>query len=309
MVKQPLISIILTTYNRVHFVEEMLSCILKQTYTNWECIIIDDNSIDNTKQVITNFIEEDNRFTFVIKPNIHKKGLPSSRNIGINKAKGDYLVFFDDDDYIHEKLLEICVKEFLNDKSISFVHYQKKPFTGVFKKESFKNSLNNNKSILEGNIYEKIVLRQLQIASCTIVWKTNLLKENQFNESLMYAEEWECYSRIFILKNLIGLKLDSILYFNRKHSNSNTGEFSNKNSIRINSYIDAHTVVSNLLVEKNKMTKLLKNFFFTQSYLLNSKKIVNSILQKNKFEIIKYQLFRIKYGVYAFLKKNKLIKQ
>ncbi|WP_435415255.1 glycosyltransferase family 2 protein [Polaribacter aestuariivivens] len=304
MVKQPLISIILTTYNRVHFVEEMLSCILKQTYTNWECIIIDDNSIDNTKQVITNFIEEDNRVTFLIKPNIHKKGLPSSRNIGINKAKGDFLVFFDDDDYIHEKLLEICVKEFLNDRSISFVHYQKKPFIGNFNTKYLKNTISIDKTILEDSIYENVILGKQQIASCTIVWKTNLLKQNPFNEDLMYAEEWECYSRIFILNNLKGIKLDAILYFNRKHPNSNTSQFADNNPIRLKSYIKAHELVSSFLVEKNKLTKKLRKFFFTKSYLLKSEGIVKPILKNSIINHFLFFLFPIKYKLYLIFKNK-----
>ena len=92
---QPLISIIIPTYNRAHLISETLESILAQTYTNWECIIVDDASTDNTVEIIDKFIKKDNRFTLYIRPNDLPKGASSCRNLGIKNNNGKYVLFSD----------------------------------------------------------------------------------------------------------------------------------------------------------------------------------------------------------------------
>jgi glycosyltransferase involved in cell wall biosynthesis len=94
----PKVSIIMATYNRAHFIVETLVSIQNQTFLDWECIIVDDGGTDNTKEVIKPIIEEDKRFLYVQRDDIYQKGLPGCRNNGLDIAKGDYIIFFDDDD-------------------------------------------------------------------------------------------------------------------------------------------------------------------------------------------------------------------
>ena len=75
----PKVSIIMATYNRAHFIVETLLSIQKQTFSDWECLIIDDGGTDNTKEVIAGILEEDQRFRFVKRPECVSKrvtGLP-----------------------------------------------------------------------------------------------------------------------------------------------------------------------------------------------------------------------------------------
>ena len=64
MIKSPLISIIIPTYNRAHIIGETLDSIIAQTYTNWECIVVDDGSSDNTAEVMAKYIVKDSRFRY-----------------------------------------------------------------------------------------------------------------------------------------------------------------------------------------------------------------------------------------------------
>jgi glycosyltransferase involved in cell wall biosynthesis len=105
----PLVSVIISTYNRSGIVMEAIESVLKQTYQNFEIIIVDDGSTDNTAEAVNQF--KDNRINYFYKPN---GGLPSARNFGIDKASGQYITFLDDDDlfavdYI-EKMLESLEK-------------------------------------------------------------------------------------------------------------------------------------------------------------------------------------------------------
>ena len=298
---QPLITIVLTTYNRAHLIGNTLDSILAQTYKSWECIIIDDNSIDNTKAIVNWYTEKESRIEYILKEKQINKGLPASRNIGIRKAKGRYLVFFDDDDIVHPQLIELCVGSF-KEKDLDFVHYKKQSFEGEFNVVfSLYNSL-ENLIILKGTHYEKVILGNLPLASCTVVWKTKIFQENFFNEELMYAEEWECYSRILIENKLVGAYLKIPLYFNRKHLQSNTGEFWSNDFLRKESYIKAHILLLNILVENNKLNRKLKMFFLQKAYSLKSKKIIAPLLVHSLKYRVLFFIYPIKLSLYKMFK-------
>ena len=91
----------MATYNRAHFIVETLQSIQNQTFQDWECIIIDDGGTDNTTEVIQPIVANDKRFQFVKRESNYQKGLPGCRNYGIDLARGDYIIFFDDDDIVH----------------------------------------------------------------------------------------------------------------------------------------------------------------------------------------------------------------
>ena len=99
---RPSISIIVPCFNGELFIKNTINSIKNQTFTEWECVIIDDGSKDNSKQIINDEIIDDDRFHFVSQEN---KGLSSTRNYGINLAKGEYLFFLDSDDSLPDKAL------------------------------------------------------------------------------------------------------------------------------------------------------------------------------------------------------------
>lgn len=111
----PLVSIIIPTYNREWIIEDTLLSVISQTYTNWECIIIDDKSTDNTKEIVNKYAKNDNRFQFVLKSDSDKKGASISRNIGLKHAKGKFIQFLDSDDLLASNKIETQVKLLINE--------------------------------------------------------------------------------------------------------------------------------------------------------------------------------------------------
>jgi glycosyltransferase involved in cell wall biosynthesis len=93
---EPLVSVVLTSYNRKLLVERALLSILNQSYKNLQIIIIDDASTDGTIEVLAKYANIDPRIELVLKS--ENKGLSHSRNLGVNKCKGKYIAFIDDDD-------------------------------------------------------------------------------------------------------------------------------------------------------------------------------------------------------------------
>jgi len=103
----PLISIIIPTYNRADLISETLNSVVAQTHENWECIIVDDGSTDNTANVILEYTNKDKRFKYYLRPGILNKGASPCRNYGLKQAKGDYIQFLDSDDLLNKnKFLE-----------------------------------------------------------------------------------------------------------------------------------------------------------------------------------------------------------
>jgi len=96
--KKPLISIIIPTYNRAHLIGETLDSIIAQTYQNWECIVVDDGSDDDTEEVMKSYIQNDNRIYYYHRPEEHLPGGNGARNFGFEKSTGEYIQWFDSDD-------------------------------------------------------------------------------------------------------------------------------------------------------------------------------------------------------------------
>jgi len=101
----PFFSIIIPCYNQAHFLSDCLESLFCQEYKNWEAIIVNDGSTDNTKQTVIEFSKIDSRIKLVDKEN---GGLSSARNKGIQEANGDYFIFLDADDL----LLNNCLKKY-----------------------------------------------------------------------------------------------------------------------------------------------------------------------------------------------------
>ena len=115
-----LVSIIIPTYNRAHLIGETLESILAQTYTQWECIIVDDGSTDDTVKVVASYVAKDNRFRLFKRPHTRLKEANACRNIGIENATGDYVFFFDSDDLLTPDHIEVKVRA-LQNNSVDYV--------------------------------------------------------------------------------------------------------------------------------------------------------------------------------------------
>lgn len=95
-------SIVIPVYNVEEYIDKCLNSVLNQTYKDFEVIIVNDGSPDNSIQIIDRYVKMDDRFKVYSKEN---GGLSAARNFGVKKVSGDYLIFLDSDDYIEKDLL------------------------------------------------------------------------------------------------------------------------------------------------------------------------------------------------------------
>lgn len=115
----PLVSVIVPCYKQAHLLPETLDSVLAQTYSNWECVIVDDGSPDNTEEVAKKYSEKDSRFKYVRKEN---GGLASARNYGITHSNGEYILPLDSDDLIGDTYMEKAMRHFAQHPETKLVY-------------------------------------------------------------------------------------------------------------------------------------------------------------------------------------------
>ena len=302
---KPVVSIIMATYNRVHFIVETLQSIQNQHFQNWECLIIDDGGTDNTAEVIQPVLDKDRRFLFYKRTENHQKGLPGCRNYGLDLAQGDYIIFFDDDDIVHPQNLELCVAE-LSKPEISFCRYNREVFTGQFHYQ-FDWSKEYGSFYIDKNDVEKLLKEELPFNSCAVMWKKDCFQSNRSVEHLMYAEEWELYSRI-LSSGIKGISIEKTLFYGRKHPNSNTGQFFQHNAIRRKSKSDAIFLVTKNLKDKKMLSKSILRHFIQLSYGFREFGLFNQmmkIVDLSALDKFKWKLFYTTLPFRLFLYKLK----
>lgn len=196
----PKVSIIVPCYNQAQYLDESLQSVLEQTYTNWECIIINDGSEDNTELIAKKWVEKDNRFLYIYQKN---KGLSSARNTGLKIAKGDYIQFLDSDDLIKPNKLELQILD-LVESDISISDYI--PF-----EDGTDNILKSRylTPFLSITDFKKDIIlnwETLKSIPChTVLFKKDLLIENKiyFEPSLPNHEDWVFWVKIFYFSEKI----------------------------------------------------------------------------------------------------------
>ncbi|MEL5894002.1 glycosyltransferase family A protein [Bacteroides sp. GD17] len=115
----PLVSVVVPCFNQSRYLTEALDSILHQTYSFWECIIVNDGSTDDTEKIAKAYCSMDERFVYLFQKNA---GLCAARNVGIRKSHGKYILPLDSDDYIGEKYLELAIAALENDEDIKVVY-------------------------------------------------------------------------------------------------------------------------------------------------------------------------------------------
>mgnify|MGYP001794268123 CR=1 FL=1 len=120
-----LVSIVITSYNKAPYLEQAVKSVLAQTYSEIECIIVDDGSTDNTEEIVQYLIVKYPQVQYFVKPN---GGISSARNFGNSKAKGEWIQFLDADDWIHEDKVRFqleCLESFAEKEVFTYADYER----------------------------------------------------------------------------------------------------------------------------------------------------------------------------------------
>lgn len=184
----PLISVIVPAYNRADFILRPLNSVCNQSYNNFEIIVVDDGSTDNTASFIKNY--KDKRIKYI--KHTENRGVPSARNTGIKAARGEYITFLDSDDEIYPEKFEIQLNR-LCDLSDSYGLI----YCGY---SLFINSTEEHVMDIVpeeyGNICDALLKRCIFAVHTPLIRKSCFEECGLFDESLPGCEDWDMWIRL-----------------------------------------------------------------------------------------------------------------
>jgi teichuronic acid biosynthesis glycosyltransferase TuaG len=206
----PLVSIVVPMFNAETLIEATVKSVINQSYENWELIIVDDCSSDDSLSVVREKFSGDPRIK--CHPLDENMGAPAGpRNIGVGLAQGDYIAFLDADDIWHPMKLELQLTALKNSK-FKFCSTQMFDF---YEDQSIEFSdLKLNPSDISAVSYHQL-LRKNRIPTSTVLALKSYLVSNQFNEDLSYraVEDYDCWLRLHQeFGDSIKLKLPLLAY-------------------------------------------------------------------------------------------------
>ncbi len=275
-----LISIIIPLYNRENLILETIDSLYKQTFKNWEAIIVDDGSTDTSYKQVEKEAKKDQRIR-LSKRELEPKGAPTCRNIGIEKSKGEYVIFLDSDDLIAPYCLEERIKCFETLSHLDFLVFNSSFFTNKMGDTPILWNVFTNENNLDRFLRGDVVW-----CISSPIWKRESLINNnlRFNENAKSSQDWEFHVKA-LLKKLAYKGIDGLPdFFVRRSplqaSNAISSGHSNFNKIknRISIY---KTLFENYMFTKSQKKMLFKNV---------NKEIFNSY---NKFSIKKLKVLRL----------------
>jgi len=200
----PKVSVIIPTYNRAELLREAIDSVLAQTYKDFELIVVDDNSTDNTKDVVEGDTKNFQNIRYTV--NRHKKGASGSRNTGIELASGEWIAFLDSDDLWREDKLQLQMSLAEKDDNIGFIftnfscfpeenkehfifaRYEDKKYKTLFS-EKYWAITDNSFYIQKKPIFPVVLKTLLQIKTPSIIVKRSLLSDIRYDEELVINED------------------------------------------------------------------------------------------------------------------------
>ncbi len=292
-VENPIVSIIIPTLNRAKIISATLDSILSQTFHEWECIIVDDGSNDNTEEIIKLYKSKDNRFEYFKRPSNFNPGGNGARNYGFLMSKGKYINWFDSDDIMYKDFLLLKVKRFISNQNLNVVA------CGFIKKNLDTNYTSLPYNInLEHKPLEEYSTENLKLNTPTFMYEREFVSNFKFDEALTRAQDLDFVFKVISNRNIkIGYE-NTILFEVIVHNNSITGNFRSK-KIKQN-------LNSELQVRKNVMCFFLAEKKYESYYVkLSYGKVLKKILDFREYNIYFNHIIQLEFV--SFFLRIKLI--
>ena len=290
---QPLVSVIIPTFNRAHLIGETLDSVLAQTYQNWECIIVDDGSSDNTDKVVNKYVQKDDRFKYYHRPDEHLPGGNGARNYGFKMSKGDYIQWFDSDDIFRADYLDEKIKHHNYDAIVSpMLKFNKSPENII---------LSSKNNIFSNDIIKDYITGKVTFYVSGVLWKKDFLQKSDevFDEEISNMDDWDYNLRLIYKKpNLFYMEEPYSLY--RIHNASLYRKMKlHKDNKEIYSDLKARRKHIKIIIDKypKYLSMILR---FTDCRYLYFLKIIHGLSKSDSLNLIfDHMRFKLKYNLYS----------
>lgn len=288
---RPLVSVVIPAYNQGLFLSDALTSVAAQTYENWECIIVNDGSTDDTGEVAQHWSNSDSRF---ISVHILNQGVSNARNVAVAMAKGGFILPLDGDDKISKNYIEEMVQALLADETLTVAYGGGQKF-GVVEEEWELADYNFDRLIFSNMIHVSGMFR-----------KSDFDKVGGYDTNMHDGlEDWEFY--ISLLQNNGKVKKipHATLYYRVKEESRMTG-ISTQKRYRLLAYLFyKHRSVYEPLVDKPQSPV---NLEFAYSFLMGAEKyFANDGALVEKLQKYYTNKLRQELKKYTFIQKKKIL--
>lgn len=283
-------SVVLPTFNRSNFITGAINSLLNQTYDDWELIIVDDGSTDNTKKVVEQFSKKDSRIKYHYQKNSERS---AARNNGINKTKGNYICFIDSDDLYEEGYLNALHKFIQKNESKKGMF-----FCNVSRLENgVKEKVPHEALENYANEIEYILLSKETVIPARVCIHEEILKFNQFDETLNVSEDAELFTRILAKYPMIQFNYYGAIYNIHRDNTTNLKNNPFLGQLKSLNKITRNKSVRPLISNRTRKIKFSSCYFGIAKYHL---------MKKNMFLSRYYLILSIVKNIQAKSTKHKL---
>ena len=277
----PKISIIIPVYNAEKFLAKCLDSVLMQTFTDFECILINDGSLDNSPAICAEYSEKDARIKIIHKNN---GGASSARNAGLDIALGEWIIFIDSDDWVHNNYLELLLTNALNNNcklSICDKHY-------ISEESSVKNLSHYSITFFDKDSAKKALFTSKKIGTETVckLIKREYIYDIRFDTSIIVCEDGLFWFEIISKMNASDrIVYDSTpCYSYLRHENAIT-----RSSAMIDNHMTIFSATKKMIQsETNKEIKKIIKSYETRI----ASGLCRILLEPGKFNIKTYNFYR-----------------
>lgn len=298
--KQPLVSVIMPAFNSEKSISGSILSVINQTIDNWELIVVDDASKDNTLAIVQNLLKSDDRIRVLSLAK--NSGVSNARNLGIKQTTGEYVAFLDSDDLWHKDKLKKQTDFHTTNSSIKISHTDFHFFNELGIQKRNLKYLIDFRSDKEGLLYPKLCYKNT-VGILTVLIRRDLLQRaGEFDTSLQGTEDHDLLIRIAKEMEAFGYLPEILAYYkvgNSGLSGSHLGRYKTANK----------KLIRKLLINDRLESKLLWRAYYRYFGILylkrNSFKISFHYFIKSvwliPFDYISTTTYM--YMIYAYLKK------
>lgn len=293
--KNYLVSIIVPIYKVEDYLVECIESIVNQTYKNLEIILVDDGSPDKCPEICDMYAKKDNRIIVIHQEN---GGVSSARNIGLEKASGDFIYWVDADDYIDLKFVEDCIEAINENPQIGIICIPYKSVkNGDVKQLEYrlKNDIYNSRECLENILSGGLDIGPHSHLARANIWKSIIFPLNMFMEDL--AVTYKLYlneTKVFSLKT-------SFYYYRYRETSTMNGNNQIKNKVDL--YKARKMRYDYLLEHYSQYADLCRPVYYETMCFLYDKK--NQILEQGYKEDLYTEVCNMRDQHYQMYKKGK----
>ncbi len=288
---ESLVSIIIPLYNRAHLITETLKSIQSQSFKDWECIIVDDHSTDNSFKVVQDFILHDKRFSIHKRPNDREKGANACRNYGYEISKGTFINWFDSDDIMEPGFLLEKNKAFHDDNLDGVISK-----TAMFTNDSSKITGKETRTTLTENCLEDFLSLKIAWYLPDVMWKRHFLNNKPlFDERLLAGQDRDFHARMLLYDPKFRV-IDKYLTLYREHGENITSNIDNAKNVKLKmSHMYSVVRLMTDIQEADRLTKSIRVNMFESMikylpFTLHNKSdfnILRSLLKQLSFPNLK----------------------